>query len=66
MCTCFSFAVLLQTVCCSDPSSKAGVIAGDHGLLDKTVVHGHVMGKIQLRERGIFLIGAIPLCYTIW
>ena len=38
----------------SDPSSKAGVIAGDHFLLDKTAVHGHVMGKTELRERGFF------------
>lgn len=36
----------------SDPSSKAGVNVGDHGLLDRSAVHRHVMGKSGLHERG--------------
>jgi hypothetical protein len=38
----------------SDPSSKAGVNGVDHGQMDKTAVHGRVMGKTELRERGFF------------
>jgi hypothetical protein len=38
----------------SDPSSKAGVNGVGHGLMDKTAVQGHVMGKIELRGRNFF------------
>jgi len=53
----FAFFFYFSTSNCvlySDPSSKAGVNGVDHGLMDKTAVHGLVMGKVELRERGFF------------
>lgn len=52
----FTFAFILlfyfKLSAVRDPSSREGVNGGDHDLLDKTAMYGHVMGKIGLRKRG--------------